>query len=100
MDDIVYEDLNPFTRKAYVFLWQHENRDYGDIYDAYKEPSCYKVNSYNAIERTAEATPGYNNDLKVVGKSCHYYSTSYSYTDGGQTFIVHNTCGHRYRVAV
>lgn len=93
-------DVNPWTKKGREIMYDYERCDYGSIYDAYERPSCTKVRTYREIEDRARETPGYNYDLKVVGKSCHFYSTVYSYTDGGTTFIVKDTPSYTYRMAI
>jgi len=91
-------EVNPFTKKGRGILYDYEHCNYGDIEDAYTRPSCTKVRTYREIEQRAENTPGYNNDLKVVAKSSHFYSTIYTYTDGGTTFIVKDTPSYTYRM--
>ena len=90
-------DVKPWSKKGAHIIWDYDNRNYGDIDDAYVRPSSDKRSSYRAIERRALATEGYNNDLKVVGKSCHFYSTVYTYDEDGVTYIVKDTVGGTYR---
>lgn len=97
---VTYAEVKPLSKKAKEILWDYANRDYGDIEDAYTKPSCYKVSSYREIERRAIKTEGYNYDLKVVAKSCHFYSTVYSYTQDGVKYIVKDTPSYTYRLAL
>lgn len=93
-----YTDLNPGTKKAAYLIWDEAHANRGDIWEAYAKPSAAKVNSYRAIEQRAIETPGYNHDLRVVGASCHSYSTVYTYTDkNGLTYIVKDTKANTYR---
>lgn len=63
----------------------------GSIYDAYGKPSAKKVSIWKAIEKRAKETAGYNDDLRVVSRNGYLFSTMYSYTTDGTTYIVYDT---------
>jgi len=63
----------------------------GSIYDAYGKPSAKKVSIWKAIEKRAKETAGYNDDLRVVSRNGYLFSTMYSYTIDGKTYIVYDT---------
>lgn len=93
-------EVNPYTKLGRSILWDYDNRNYGDIWDAYRKPSGTKEDTYIAIRERARITPGYRNDLKVVAKSSHFYSTVYSYEECGTIFIVKDTAGNTYRTVL
>lgn len=72
------------------------HRGLGSIFEAYAKPSSKKVKSYLDIENRAKMTAGYNNDLRVVGASSHFYSTIYSYVVDGATYVVKDTASNTY----
>lgn len=63
----------------------------GSIYDAYGKPSAKKVSIWKAIEKRAKETASYNDDLRVVSRNGYLFSTMYSYTTDGTTYIVYDT---------
>jgi len=63
----------------------------GSIYDAYGKPSAKKVSIWKAIEKRAKETAGYNDDLRVVSRNGYLFSTMYSFTVDGTTYIVYDT---------
>lgn len=83
--------VNKETKQGADMLWYWNNRNYGDITKAYSKPSSTKVSTFNDIKLRAESTEGYNHDLKVVAKSSNFYSTMYSYTVNGDTYLVKDT---------
>ena len=76
------------------------NKGRRTIYQAYSRPSYRKVNAYNEIARRANETAGYNNDLTVSGKSSNFFSTLYSYTEAGKTYIIKDTANNIYKVEI
>lgn len=70
------------------------------IYEAYGRPSAAKVRAYEDIARRAADTPGYNHDLKVCGAGSHFFSTVYSYTEDGTTYVIKDTPSNTYKVAM
>lgn len=89
--------VNKGTRKA-----EEMRRDLGyatynrDIYDAYDRPSRRKVETFNEIKQRALDTDGYNGDLHVCGHNTSTYSTIYSFTQDGTTYIVKDTKSYTY----
>lgn len=85
--------LKAGTRKADAVKYDASNYryTYGDIYDAYENPSIYKVRSFNAIKERAKETAGYNFDLRICGKNCMQYTTIYTFTENGKTYAVKDT---------
>ena len=63
----------------------------GSIYDAYGKPSAKKVGIWKSIEKRAKETEGYNDDLRVVSRNGYVFSTMYSFTVDGTTYIVYDT---------
>ena len=91
--------LNRNTQKAQQIIHElNYNTACDDIYKAYDKPSSRKVSSFLEIWRRANDTEGYNHDLHVVGHSCHMYSTVYSFTVDGSTFVVKDTPCNTYIV--
>ena len=72
------------------------NTHHTSIYDAYDRPSRRKVETFGEIQRRAWDTDGYNHDLHVCGHNTSTYSTIYSYTQDGKTYIVKDTKSHTY----
>ena len=68
------------------------------IYDAYERPSRIKVDTFEEIRRRAYETEGYNYDLHVCGANSSQYSTVYSYTQNGKTYVVKDTKCNTYIV--
>lgn len=85
--------VNLGTKLADKILWTFNHVNYGSIYEAYGTCSAKKINSWKEIESRARETEGYNHDLKVVARSCHFYSTMYSFTNDEGKFIVYDTAG-------
>lgn len=69
------------------------------IYQAYGRPSSTKVESYNAIEKRAVETDGYQHDLSVCGAGSHFFSTIYSVIENGTKYIIKDTKCNVYKVA-
>lgn len=84
------------THDWLVYDYKRTAWTYDDIYDAYEKPSVYKVRSFEAIRRRAMETDGYNYDLKITGKNCMQYSTIYSFSQDGKTYIVKDTKDNTY----
>ena len=85
--------VNKGTKKweEIVWKWEHCNKG-GDIEKAYRtKPSAEKIRTFNDIRFRANQTEGYNHDLKVVGASCWFYSTMYSFTRESKIFLVYDT---------
>lgn len=91
-------EVKATTKKAEALRQdaRQERWTYSDIYEAYERPSVYKVRSFNAIANRARETEGYNNDLKIIGKNCMQYSTVYTFTENGTTYIVKDTKDNTY----
>ena len=85
--------INKGTKKYQRALWTWTNCNKGkDLYQAYRgRVSQEKYDTFNDIWFTASKTEGYNHDLKVVAASSWFYSTMYSFTRDGKTFVVYNT---------
>jgi len=80
------------TKKANWIIYDlTHNTARRSIFDAYVSPSAAKINSFEAIRARALSTPGYNHDLHISGAGSHNYSTVYSYTEGGITYVVKDT---------
>ena len=93
--------LNANTKKAQAIIAELTwNTDLHSIYDAYDRPSSRKVETFTEIRERATATPGYNHDLHVTGHNSCFYSTIYSYTVDGTTFIVKDTASDTYLVEI
>ena len=91
--------LNTNTKKAQAIIAElTRNTELHSIYDAYDRPSDRKVASFTEIRERAMATPGYNHDLHVTGHNSSFYSTIYSYTVDGTTFVVKDTHADTYLV--
>lgn len=99
---MMYTDVKNTTQKAQGIIWdyEHAQRNPKTIWQAYGRPSEIKVRTYNAIMERAHNTSGYNHDLSVSGAGSHNYSTVYSYTENGVTYIVKDTKANTYRVAL
>ena len=69
-----------------------------DLFTAYEKPSHKKITAWLEIQERAKATPGYNNDLHIIGHSYHNYSTGYTYTENGKTYAVKDTKSYTYIV--
>lgn len=68
---------------------------YNTIYSAYNNPSHAKISAYERIKTDYKANDGlhaiqvgrqikslqYNNDMRVVAASCHFFTTIASFTD-------------------
>ncbi len=92
-----FTKVNKGTQKAAWIIWDLEhNTDKRDIHDAYGRPSVYKVRSFEAIRDRALNTPGYNGDLHISGAGSSFYSTVYSVTADGQTWIIKDTYANTY----
>ncbi len=85
--------INKSTKKYDEIVWKWEHCNKGkNLFEAYSSKvSEEKYNTFNKIEERAMTTEGYNHDLKVVAASSWYYSTMYSFTLKGITFIVYDT---------
>ena len=90
-------EIKKNTKKAAQIIADTFN-NLGSIFDAYVRPSSRKVFAYKEIERRAEATPGYNYDLHVCAAGCQTFSTTYTYTDAGKTYVVKDTPSYTYLV--
>lgn len=90
--------VNAGTQKANGILWDynHYAGSGRDIFKAYNRPSSAKIRSYQAIAERARNTAGYNNDIAVCGAGSHNYSTVYSFTENGTTYIVKDTKANTY----
>ena len=99
---MMYTDVKNTTQKAQGIIWDYENaqRRPMTIWSAYNRPSEIKVRTYEAIMERAHSTNGYNHDLTVSGANSMSYSTVYSYTENGTTYIVKDTKSNTYRVAL
>lgn len=85
------------TRKAQeMFNDLGRNTLCTSIYDAYDRPSQRKVETFTEIRQRAWDTDGYNHDLHVFGHNTSTYSTIYSYTQDGKTYIVKDTKSYTY----
>lgn len=78
----------------------NRNRGRRTIYQAYSRPSSEKVQTYMDILRRATETAGYNNDLTVSGAGSYNYSTLYTYTENGKTYIIKDTKSNIYKVEI
>lgn len=93
----LFTKVNKGTQKAAGMI-----RDLGynatcrDIFDAYDRPSVYKVRSFEAIKSRGLNTPGYNGDLHISGAGSSFYSTVYSVTEDGRTWIIKDTYANTY----
>ena len=85
--------INKGTQKHRDLVWTWENCNKGkDLYSAYSgRVSQEKYDTFNDIWFRATQTEGYNHDLKVVAASSWFYSTMYSFTRDGKTFVVYDT---------
>lgn len=91
--------LNANTKKAQAIIHDlARNTHLHSIYDAYDRPSSRKVETFTEIRERAERTQGYNHDLHVAGYNSCMYSTVYSYTVDGKTFVVKDTRDDTYLV--
>jgi hypothetical protein len=89
--------INQNTKAANHMVYDlMHNTSRRTIWDAYTRPSDAKVNSYEAIRARALNTPGYNRDLHIAGAGSHNYSTVYSYTIDGKTYVVKDTKSNTY----
>lgn len=90
--------VNKGTKKYESILWTWNNCNKGaNLYQAYAtRVSQEKYDTFDAIKRRAHNTMGYNCDLKVVAASSWFYSTMYSYTENGTTFVVYDTHANTY----
>lgn len=88
---IVKTGTKEAQRINYMFMNPYCNK--GSIYKAYGKCSSTKQAAWEAIKTRAEKTEGYNNDIRVVSANCHFFSTLYSYTYDGETYIVYDTKG-------
>ena len=89
------------TKAGQRIIWEFNNIYSGGIYDAYDRPSRRKVHAYEEIRDRAKQTSGYNFDLRVVGKSSHFFSTIYSVkNDDGTTSIIKDTANNIYEVII
>lgn len=92
--NIITKEVKATTKEAEA-LRQDAQRwgrwTYNNIWEAYERPSIYKIRSFEEIERRARETEGYNHDLRIIGKNCMQYSTVYTFTEDGKTYIVKDT---------
>ena len=94
-------EINKNTKKTQAIINElARNRHMTDIYDAYDRPSRRKVESFREIEYRCEHTEGYNGDLHITGYNTSTYSTVYSCTKGGMSFVVKDTAENTYVVAM
>lgn len=94
-------DIKNTTQKALGIIadWNRAtSRAAKSIFEAYGKPSSAKINAYFEIKKRAEETAGYNKDLTICGAGSHYFSTIYSYSEDGKTYIVKDTAANTYRV--
>ena len=91
-----FTEIKKNTKKAAEMI-ADTARDLGSIYQAYGRCSANKVRAWQDIKERAEKTPGYNNDLHLCSKSTSFFTTVYTYTDGGKTYIVKDTPTYVYR---
>ena len=79
------EYLNSNTKKARDFIKRYNASTIGDIYEAYKTPSPYKVNAYNNIltrdfNRETESKDKPQKHIldywgyKIIGANCSYFT--------------------------
>ena len=90
--------INIGTKKYYDILWAWHNCNKGeDLEHAYRgKVSSEKRNSFKGIWFRAHQTEGYNDDLKITGASSWFYSTMYSFTQEGRTYVVYDTHANTY----
>lgn len=82
----IISDLTRTSYKGYSFE------------DVYKTASSAKWRAWHDIERRASSTPGYENNLHIVGASSHFFSTIYSYIEDGMRHIIYDTHCNTYEV--
>lgn len=91
--------VNRNTKKAQQIISELSRNNYvDDIFKAYDKPSSRKVSSFLEIWNRAHATEGYNHDLHITGWNTCTYSTIYSYTVDGKTFVIKDTHADTYVV--
>lgn len=90
--------INKGTQKYAQVLWTWERVNKGEnLGQAYRgKVSQEKMDTFNDIWFRAHHTEGYNHDLKVVASSSWYYSTMYSFTRDGKTYVVYDTHANTY----
>lgn len=94
------EELKNTTQKAQGIISDYRRTAARTIFEAYTRPSSNKIRAYYDIEKRAKETPGYNYDLKVVGAGSHFFSTVYSITENGTTYVIKDTRANTYKVAL
>ena len=91
--------VNKGTQKANDIIRDLDYRtNWTSIWSAYDRPSVTKVRTYEDIQRRAWETEGYNHDLHICGANSSFYSTVYSYTQDGKTYVVKDTHCNTYIV--
>lgn len=67
-----------YVRSAYNYALRY---GYSDIYEAYKNPSVYKVRAWRYCEELCRKYNGYN--LMISGRGCWTFSAVFLFTDPG-----------------
>ena len=86
------------TKKAKGFLQSYDfyTNNYGHrtLWDAYKNPSCKKVNAYNYCLDMVKIFNGYGET--VCGASCHFFSFAFKYMRHGVEHLMYITHANNY----
>lgn len=97
--NIITKEVKATTKQADALRIDATRRGvwtYRNIWDAYENPSVYKVRAWERIVERANNTDGFNFDLRIIGKNCMSFSTVYTFTENGKTYIVKDTKDNTY----
>lgn len=76
------------------FNWYTMRNGSKTIFDAYKNPSIYKIRSWKAIEDFCARMNGY--DLTVLGHNCMKYSAAFKAIENGIEKLFYFTADYDY----
>lgn len=76
------------------YKWHMDNAPMQSIFDAYKNPSCYKVRAYNQCIGLANELNGFN--FTILGHNCQTFSVGFEcYKNNKLHFVWITACNTR-----
>ena len=81
--------INPNTKQAAAIRATVKRANtftaysYSNIFDAYQNPSIYKIRAWNNCEKLCKDLDGFN--LRISGRNCMKFSVVFNYYDANNT---------------
>lgn len=74
------------TKQAQGAYERYQNSNMYSIYEAYGKPSQAKVRAWHYCMKLKEEKNG--KGLKVIGKSCHFFSAGFTFEEDGKKMFM------------